>query len=114
MRAAPQAPLLRLEGTRKPLRSLVDGKPQFVLHPRCKKLRKALLGGYHYRRKRVSGESYEDKPDKGPLSHVADALTYQGAWLFGAALRMPERPMDAGWDHGTGLDDRTRSQTTGY
>ena len=114
MRPAPQTLRLRLEGTRKPLREMVDGgKPKFVLHPRCKKLRKAFLGGYHYRRIHVSGERYMDTPDKGPSSHVADACTYAGAWLFGGSLRFTEAFEDYGRP-GVGLDDRTRSGVTGY
>src|SRR5262249_17881662 len=44
---------IRLESVRKPLRTLVDGRPQFVLHPRCTELRRGLKGGYHYRRLRI-------------------------------------------------------------
>lgn len=111
---APQTLTLRLEGTRKPLRTLIDGTPQFVLHPRCKRLRKALLGGYHYRRLHVSGERYTTEPDKGLHSHVADALTYAGAWLFGPSLRHAHID-DEGSDRDWGVvADRTRSLTTGY
>jgi hypothetical protein len=40
-------------------------------------IRKALAGGYKYKRMAVSGqERYQDKPDKGRYSHVADALQY--------------------------------------
>ena len=40
-------------------------------------LRKALAGGYKYRRMNVSGtEKYADKPDKNMYSHVAEALQY--------------------------------------
>ena len=110
---APQTLRIRLEGTRKPLRTLRDGKPQFVLHPRCKRLRKALLGGYHYRRIQVSGERYTSEPDKNMHSHVADALTYAGAWLFGPAL--VERDIEDNDGRNSALlSDRTRSSITGY
>jgi hypothetical protein len=114
MQAAPQAPLLRLEGTRKALRTLVSGKPQFVLHQRCRRLRKALMGGYHFRRKQVAAERYEEKPEKNQHSHVADALTYAGAWLFGQSLR--SRSFDDEDDGGrmSLVGDLTRSSTTGY
>ena len=80
---------IRLESVRKPLRTLVDGRPQFVLHPRCKVLRRALLGGYHFRRMRITGERYTNTPDKNSFSHVADGLGYAGTRVFGAGILMP-------------------------
>lgn len=113
MEAAPQTLRIRLEGTRKPLRlSIGGGKPQFLLHPRCRNLRKAMLGGYHYRRLKVSADRYTDEPDKGPDSHVADALTYAGAYLFGPALQA--MPLVENGDRDSPLMDQTRSRTTGY
>lgn len=54
-----------------------SGKPAFIVGPRCKMLRKSLSGGYKYKRMQVSGEQrFQDKPDKGRYSHVADALQY--------------------------------------
>jgi hypothetical protein len=112
IQAAPQGRRIRLEGTRKPLRTIHRGGPQFVLHPRCKRLRKALLGGYHYRRKHVTGEVYEMEPNKNQHSHIADALTYAGAWLFGSALI--QRDMQDDDDRDRRGADRTRSSITGY
>lgn len=54
----------------------VDGRPAFTVSPTCVTLRKALNGGYHYRRMRVSGEKYSDIADKNFFSHVAEALQY--------------------------------------
>jgi len=56
----------------------LTSKPALVLCPaKAKMLRKALAGGYKYRRLQVSGQDrYQDKPDKGRYSHVADALQY--------------------------------------
>lgn len=113
MQAAPQTLQIRLEGTRKPMRVDIAKKPQFVLHPRCKKLRKAFLGGYHYRRMNVSEERYMDVPCKNEHSHVADACTYQGAWLFGPELRTPKQIGDQARAD-AGMMDRTRSLVTGY
>jgi len=81
---------IRLESVRKPLRTLVDGRPQFVIHPRCAKLRRGLMGGYHFRRMRISGERYTNSPEKDSYSHVCDALGYAGTRLFGAALYVPK------------------------
>jgi hypothetical protein len=59
---------LRLECVRKPLRTLVGGKPQFVLNPRCKGLRRGFLGGYQFRRMQISGTNrFTEVPDKSPL-----------------------------------------------
>lgn len=54
-----------------------SSKPAFIVGPKAKMLRKALAGGYKYKRMQVSGEAkFQDKPDKGRYSHVADALQY--------------------------------------
>jgi hypothetical protein len=110
---APQTLSIRLEGTRRPMRMLIDGRPQFQLHPRCKQLRKALLGGYHYRRMHVTGERYTNEPDKNEYSHVADALGYAGAWIFGPQLRTPSKE-EQGDRESRVHADRTRSSITGY
>lgn len=112
MMAAPQTEQLRLESMRKPLRTLRDGRPQFTLHPRCVRLRKALLGGYHFRRMQVSGERFDVHPNKNAHSHVADACTYGAAWLFGSELR--SRAVDDTDYRPSLLSDRTRSSVTGY
>ena len=102
---------VRLESVRKPLRTLVDGRPQFVLHPRCKRLRRGLMGGYHFRRMRISGERYTTQPEKDQYSHPCDALGYSATRLFGTSL------------YGATNDDRYeesrvvgtgRSRSTGY
>ena len=58
-----------------------DGKamPKFLLSRKCEWLRKAMNGGYCYRKMRTvdGSERYDDKPDKGSkFSHIADALQY--------------------------------------
>lgn len=58
-------------------RLTIKGRPAMVIHPRCKVLRKAMAGGYAYRRVLVAGTPrYEDKPLKNRFSHVAEALQY--------------------------------------
>ena len=55
----------------------MSGVPRLVLSPKCINLRKALAGGYKYRRIQVSNEErYKEEPDKNRYSHVADALQY--------------------------------------
>lgn len=87
---------LRREAVAGLLNRLVDGKPGLLISPTCKNLRKALAGGYAYKRVQVSGaERYQDKPDKGPYSHVADALQYLciGAGEGRALLKRPDDGM---------------------
>ena len=53
------------------------GHPAFIIGPKAPMVRKAMAGGYKYKRMQVSGqERFMDKPDKGRYSHVADALQY--------------------------------------
>ena len=55
-----------------------DGKAGFLIDKRCVKLRKALAGGYHFRRVSVGAgqERFKDVPMKDMHSHCADALQY--------------------------------------
>lgn len=113
-----QDPTLRQESVRKLLRSPVQGfEPKFILHPRCRMLRKGFLGGYHRRRMQVSGpERYSDKAEKNQYSHPHDALQYGVVRYFGGGLTKtpaPGSPFD--WPQtGYATDDRGRSEVTGY
>jgi len=69
-------PDIVIEATKKMMNTLIQGVPALVISSRCKTLRKALNGGYQYKRVNISGERYADKPDKNKFSHVADALAY--------------------------------------
>lgn len=84
-----QALTIRLGSVAYALRQHVNGKPMFVVHPRCGVLRKALQGRYCYRKMKISGieERYHDEPDKNQWSHIADALQYAGGRLFGGIVR---------------------------
>ncbi len=82
------------------------GRPQLVISPKCRILRKALAGGYKYRRIQVSGtEKYADKPDKNMYSHVAEALQYlcvgmgHGYELIKSNRNVHELPAVAGMDY---------------
>lgn len=78
MRSSPsQDPYVRIEALRSPMGKMYDGLPAFQVTPKCKMLRKALAGGYLYKRVQVSGTPrYSTKPDKNEYSHVADASQY--------------------------------------
>lgn len=70
--------IIRREAVAGPL-SRMDfaGNPGFAITSQAVMCRKALAGGYKYKRMAVSGqERFQDKPDKGRYSHVADALQY--------------------------------------
>lgn len=59
------------------LGKLIDGVPGLVIGPKCKQLRKAMNGGYKYRKLNVSGGvRFSDKPEKNIYSHIAEALQY--------------------------------------
>jgi len=70
--------IIRREAVAAPLQRLdFSGNPGFAVAPKAIMVRKALAGGYKYKRMAVTGaERYNDKPDKGRYSHVADALQY--------------------------------------
>ena len=67
---------LRLESVSSQLTKMADGKPAFMIDRRCQSLIKGFQGGYSYRRMQVSGERYDDKPEKNMFSHIHDALQY--------------------------------------
>jgi hypothetical protein len=113
-----QDPTLRMESVRKPLRTLIGGEPQFILHPRCKTIRKGFLGGYNLRRLQVAGpERFVSRPDKGPYSHIMNAMEYAAAQLFAPALTRGSSPSVGddwpGMGYGSG-SDQGRSEVTGY
>ncbi len=59
------------------LTQIVDGQPALLVSRRCPVLTRGLSGAYQYRRVRLNNlERYHDKPDKGPESHVCEALHY--------------------------------------
>lgn len=84
--------ILRREALVAPMLRMTDGLPGLQVSPKAKYLRKALAGGYHYKRIKVSGdERFEDKPVKNIYSHVAEAAQYLflGAGEGSALIRRP-------------------------
>ena len=67
---------LRIEAVNAPLTRLNEKQSGILIDPRCTNLVKGFEGGYHYRRLQVSGERYEETPNKNRFSHVHDALQY--------------------------------------
>ena len=104
---------MRWEAVRKPLRTLVGGEPQFILHPRCRVLRKGFMGAYHRRRLQVSGpERYSEQADKTEASHIHDALQYSMVQYFQNALM--NAPEEDDFGRPDFAVDATRSEITGY
>jgi hypothetical protein len=70
--------IIRREAVAGPLTRMdFSGNPGFAVGPGAPMVRKALAGGYKYRRMAIAGqERFQDKPDKGRYSHVGDALQY--------------------------------------
>lgn len=76
---------LRRDAVGNALSRMLNGKPYRQINPRCVRLRKALAGGYCYKRVRVAGDRFKDKPDKDMHSHVAESDQY-------AMIEMGENP----------------------
>lgn len=86
---------IRREAFALPMTKLVDGQPALMIHPRCKRLIKALAGGYHFKRVHVSGgERFKDVPDKDTHSHVAESGQYLVLGM-GAARDLRRKVPDA-------------------
>lgn len=72
------------------LTRMIGGAPALLVSPRCHYSTQGFIHGYHYRRVRVVGDRFEEKPFKGPYSHVHDAIQYavlgagEGRKLMGA------------------------------
>ena len=77
MPAITNEPTARREAVAKYLTTLTDGQPAFLVHPRCKTLRKGFNGSYKYDRVQVMAEErYKNRPAKNEYSHCHDALQY--------------------------------------
>lgn len=76
-------------------RLCMDGKPAFMISPKCKMWRKGLKGGFCYKRKQIAGdERFHDEPDKNEFSHICEAGEYGllGAGEGAAAIRSVNVP----------------------
>ena len=71
-------PLIRRASIINPMKRLcMDGKPAFLISPKCRMWRKGLAGGFKYRRIQVIGdEKFTDDPDKNIYSHICEAGEY--------------------------------------
>ena len=95
-------PTIRRESLRNPLRRLIDGKPGFLLSPKCKTIRKGLKGGFAYKRIQIAGsEKFQEKPDKNRYSHPVEAVEYmclgagEGQLATGSQPKVTAKPYRA-------------------
>lgn len=107
-----QDPNIRIESVKYPLDRLTDGSPAFLIHPRCKMLRKGFQGKYEYRRMQTTVEKYVDKPDKNDFSHIHDSLQYVATHLFADRLRGHVKPTVVRPDDGITFMDLVNSNNT--
>lgn len=83
--------MVRREAGAMPMNRLIDGKPGLLVSRECARTRKALSGGYHFKRVAVGAgqERFRDAPNKNEHSHVGDAYGY--LMLGGGEHRMLTR-----------------------
>lgn len=74
--ASNNSPTARKDGLKSFLRRLVSGKPGYILSSKCQRLRKGLMGSYHYARIRSVDDRFHDKPVKNIYSHICEAHEY--------------------------------------
>ena len=69
---------VRREASAAPMQRLIAGKPGLIVNRECKLLRKALAGGYHFKRVAVGAgqERFRDAPNKNEHSHIGDSFGY--------------------------------------
>lgn len=69
---------VRREALAAPMGRLINGKPGFLVDRKCVRIRKALAGGYHFKRVAVGAghERFKDVPNKNEHSHIGDATGY--------------------------------------
>lgn len=70
------SPMTMVEAVKAKLGKIIINQPAILISDKCISLRKALNGGYQFRRINVSGQRYAEKPDKDRYSHVANAMEF--------------------------------------
>lgn len=69
---------VRREAGAMPMNRLINGKAGLIVNKTCSQLRKALAGGYYFKREAIGSgqERFKDVPFKNNFSHVGDAFGY--------------------------------------
>lgn len=102
---------LRLEAVSSTLNKMVEGKPAFLVDRRCETLVKGFESGYSYRRLNVSGERFDEKPDKNMYSHIHDALQYLMLGAGEGRQLMKGQPQVSAFNAKKGFDVFARQPT---
>jgi hypothetical protein len=84
---------VRREAAAAPMQRLVMGKPGLIVNRACKGIRKALAGGYHFKRVAIGAgqERFRDAPNKNEHSHIGDSFGYLmlGGGEYNRMVRKP-------------------------
>jgi hypothetical protein len=69
---------VRREAGAMPMNRLIGGKAGLIVNKSCSMLRKALAGGYYFKREAIGAgqERFKDVPFKNNFSHIGDAFGY--------------------------------------
>ena len=89
----------RIQAVEAPLNEMYDGRPRFMLSPRCRSLKVGMAGRYCFKKvKGADGKTYAE-PHKNRYSDLADALQYmvlgmgEGRRMVGLTAASAPRPM---------------------
>jgi hypothetical protein len=85
--ASEQSPRMRIDSVRGALSRDIRGAPGMLIDRDAGTIIRGFQGGYQYRRMKVSGDRYTEKPDKNEFSHPHDALQYLIAYFDAPRLR---------------------------
>lgn len=108
-----QAPTNDIDFRIESVNHFLGRRDSFALHPRCVQLREALTGGYHFEEVRGKQGQFKDKPDKGPWSHVSNALEYlAGHFYYDIRRNAAARGRKVRFSTTAGPSDKPRN--TGY
>ena len=76
------------------LTKLADGKPGFLLSPKCDMIRRGFLTEYRYRKLRTAASEssrFAESPEKNMYSHPHDALQYGCSYYRSASIQAAHR-----------------------
>ncbi len=68
--------VMRREALAVELTTMIEGRPMFLIDPRCKMLRRGLNDGYRYLRIKGASDRYSETIDKNEYSHVVEGCQY--------------------------------------
>lgn len=66
----------RIQAVEAPLNEMYDGRPRFMLSPRCRSLKVGMAGRYCFKKVKGADGRTHNEPNKNRYSDLADALQY--------------------------------------